>query len=138
MRILIELWELTFVLFPVILSGAIVWKPAQKISGWTFQVIASATIAFLSLGFLLMRLTTPCATTSLQCGEGLVPITRVGSPFGTCEVCAPSGAPDLITLLNSWAIPLQGASAALCVMGSLVTTLRFVFWARRLFASQPR
>ena len=134
MRLLLELWELLFAVIPVIISAVIVCKPAKKIAGWTFQVLASATVAVLSMGFLLMRLTTPCANSPLQCGAGLVPVARTGSPVGTCEVCAANATPDLLTHISAWSVEIQGISAALCVIGSTVTILRFVLWARRVFA----
>jgi hypothetical protein len=135
MRLLLELWELLFAAVPVILCTAIICKPARKIAGWTFQVLASATVAVLSMGFLLMRLTTPCSTAPVQCGEGLIPVVRTGSPFGTCHVCATSATPDLLTHINAWSVEIQGISAALCVIGSTVTIFRFVFWARKVFAA---
>lgn len=134
MRLLLELWELLFAVIPVILCAVIICKPAKKIAGWTFQVLASATVAVLSMGFLLMRLTTPCSNAPLQCAAGLVPVARTGSPFGTCEVCAANVTPDLLTHINAWSVEIQGISAALCVIGSTVTILRFVLWARKVFA----
>ena len=135
MRLLLEIWELLFAVMPVILCAAIVLTPAKKIAGWTFQVLASATVAVLSMGFLLMRLTRPCSTSQLQCSDGLVPVMRLGSPFGTCEVCAASAAPNILTHINAWSVEIQGISATLCLIGSTAMIIRFVLWARKVFAA---
>jgi len=130
MQLLIELTEIFFALFPLLVVGAFTLRKANTISRWTLHVVVTSGLSLFSMGIALTRLTATCAPT-ITCAEGLVAVARQPGIFKSCQVCAHSVTPGILSEINSWLVELQGISALLCLAGSTATLVRFVIWARK-------
>lgn len=138
MSILVELAENLIALAPALLAILLVWKKPNQIAGWVVGVLGTATIAVVSMGLLLQRLTASCSHPAPSCPEPSQSLTRIPGIFNSCFSCSAEPVSDLARILNQIALPLQAAGAALCIVISFSTTIRFVLWAKRALASANR
>lgn len=126
-----ELFEMFVALILLAPAFYIVRRPARFIKGWVVQVIASCLLAILGLGFTLMRLTARCSIGAPPCTEGLTEVPRTPGIIDSCEICASSSPAPISEFLNGWALEAQGVTAAICLLVSLLTVLRFAIWTRK-------
>jgi hypothetical protein len=131
MNLATEILEILFAITPACLALFLVWRTPKKISGWVLGVLGSSAIAIVALGFLLKRLTATCPLPAPTCVEPAVLMNRIPGIFGDCFKCSAEPTSNLALALNQFAEPLQATVAVICIVVSFVTTIRFVFWAKK-------
>jgi hypothetical protein len=132
MPTLVECIEILASVAPSIAVLLLLKRGARTISGWFMQVLGSASLAIMSLGMLLTRLTATCSTTIKACADSTTQVLRTPGLFSHCSTCVTdSSATILISRLNQYALPIHAGAAALCVCASFVAIIRFVLWAKR-------
>jgi hypothetical protein len=132
MSLATELLESAIGIAPGIAALALALVRTRAIRGWVLKVLSAAVLAVVGLGLLLQRLTATCPAAQPTCppNESLLP--RVPGLIKDCYLCgAPGSRSDIATVLNESALQLQAGSALVCVLVSLVTTISFLFWARK-------
>jgi len=130
MAIWTECMEIAVAVGPALLSFLLVRKRAGNIRAWFIRVLGSAFLAVISLGLLLMRLTTQCTPVDTQCTPPALAILRSPGIFSACQSCLTPGLTPAAELLNRWALDLQAISAVTCVLVSSFVIIRFMLWAR--------
>jgi hypothetical protein len=133
MSLLIEILELLSAIIPAMVAVGLAFRGAAQAWAWFVIVLGSAFLAVLSVGVLLSRLIARCGDPLPACAEGLVAQSRLSGVFAHCYSCvSPDHAFQISAIINSWLIPIQACSAAICVIASAIATIRFVVWAKRL------
>jgi hypothetical protein len=131
-----EIAETVFALIPGLCAIVIAVRTPKKVYGWAFWVLGSSVLGVIALGLLLKRLTAGCPMRVPQCQTPQVVVKRIPGILSDCYQCANDSLSELPQKLNELALPIQGISAALCVLLSFYTVIRFVFWARRVFKQE--
>jgi hypothetical protein len=132
----IEFLEILAAVTPALVALVLSLRRATHPSSWFVVLLGSAFLAVLSVGLLLSRLVAQCGEIVTACSDGLVAKPRIAGVFARCYSChSADESLWLATLLNGWSIPIQAASAIVCVIASVIATVRFVIWTKRLLRS---
>lgn len=126
-----EIIEVIFAILPGLLAVVVASRTPKKVYGWAAWVLGSSVLGVAALGLLLKRLTAGCPMPVPQCQTPQVVLKRIPGILAKCYQCGNDSLSELPQKLNEIALPIQGVSAALCVLLSFYTVIRFVFWARR-------
>jgi hypothetical protein len=132
MNLTIELLENAIAIVPAALALLLVWKRPRQIASWVAWVLGTSAIAVMAMGLLLKRLTSACPDVIPTCEAPSVAVHRMPGIFRSCVQCGAEPLEGGLAIsLNQFALPLQAGVAALCILISFVTTIRFILWARK-------
>ncbi len=137
MNLTIELLENLIALGPAAISLLLVCRQPSQIASWVLWVLGTSAIAVVALGLLLKRLTSTCPDSIPLCESPLVVMHRIPGIFNSCVQCGSEPATGVSRSLNQFAMPLQAGVAAVCILISFTTTIRFIVWASKAL-STPR
>jgi len=131
-----EIIEVIFAILPGLLAVVVASRTPKKVYGWAAWVLGSSILGIVALGLLLKRLTAGCPMPVPQCQPPQVVVKRIPGIIAKCYQCANEPLSELPQQLNEIALPIQGIAAALCLLVSFYTVIRFVFWARRVLKQE--
>jgi hypothetical protein len=139
MTLLGESINLCISIAPAMLAITLACLGARRPGSWFLILVGSAFLAVLSVGLLLSRLVTQCAGQAPTCDAGLVAKPIISGIFAQCYSCyMAKESSQVAAFLSNWAIAIQAASALACVLASIVTTVRFAVWTKRLLQGSAR
>jgi hypothetical protein len=136
MNVVPEIVEILLALLPGLVAIIIAVRTPKKVYGWAAWVLGSSILGIVALGLLLKRLTAGCPMPVPQCQPPQIVVKRVPGIISECYHCANEPLSELPQKLNEIALPIQGIAAALCLLVSFYTVIRFVFWARRVLKQE--
>lgn len=127
-----EALEIIAAIAPVVFVVPLIVKKPGQIAAWVVAVLGTSAIALLALGLLLKRLTASCIDPVPNCAPPTTVAHRIPGLVSRCYECSVESPSGILITLNQLAVPIQAGVAALCVVISFVTTIRFVVWAKRV------
>jgi hypothetical protein len=136
MNLSTEALEIIAAILPAIFVVPLITRRPNQIAAWVVSVLGTSAVALLTLGLLLKRLTASCPGPVPNCAPPETVVHRIPGLVSSCYSCSSEQPYGILLSLNQLALPIQAGVAALCVIISFVTTIRFVIWAKKVL-SQP-
>lgn len=134
----IEFLELAVSTTPAIAAALLARRAPISIGRWFISVLGTATLAVVSIGLLLMRLTASCLPQEVTCPSPSLLAPRVPGIFKACQICTTPSTHRISELINERSVDIQALATALCVAISVVTIVRFMVWARKALSAKDR
>ncbi len=133
-----ELLELLLALSPLLVALIVSRSQPTIISRWVGAVLIAATLAVVATGFSMMRFVAKCVDKAPLCEldhvsipwqAGLIqPVTSL-----SCFRCVPRTADAITSMtvtMNEWTPRISVVAAAICVLISGLTLVRFARWSK--------